>query len=187
VVIVAAVAALLFGVLVLSDDDGDGGSGAAGNGGQDGGDGAAPTPTFVSELPETDEIVSPPAATPPAVELVPPPPGFSPAVPQSSESECQVNYAAIVLNWQTAQPDGDQTVDLAAHYDEFVPGRYLSTQTLAADTDSLTWNGLIPGTVYYWRVSTRLNDVWVASQSAEFETIGCPQLDEQASANWRLR
>ena len=158
------------------------------NGGNgDGGSAGTPTPTFVSNLPETDETVSPPVSPPPTPQLVTPPPGFTAALPGSILSECQIQTAAVVLNWQVAQPRGDQQVDLSV-FDEFVPGNYLASQTLSSDTDSLTWQGLIPGAIYHWRISTRINDAWVASETAQLQTEGCPQFDErQTSAQWRTQ
>lgn len=179
--------------MLLTDgggDDSDNGQVANGgdNGGDDnGGDGLTPTPTFPSKLPDTDETVSPNVTPPSDVEVVEPPPGFNLAIPGSVESECQTQTAAAVLNWQVAEPRGDQQVDVSV-FDEFVPGNYLSSQVLASNTDSLTWQGLIPGALYHWRISTRINNAWVASESGQFQTEGCPQLDEaQTSALWRTR
>lgn len=154
------------------------------NGGENGG-GDDATPTFKSELPETDETVSPPVDLPPSPEIVTPPPGFTAAVPGPIESECQIQTSAAVLNWEFAEPRGEQQVDVSI-FDEFVPGNYLTSQILSPETDSLTWNGLIPGAIYYWRISTRVDDAWVASESAQFQTEDCPQFDEaQTSAQRR--
>ena len=183
--IAIAAAGLILGIVLLSD--GDDHRSQVTNGDQSGDAAATPLPTFESQLPETDETVRPAASPPPAVELVAPPSGFSPAVPGRAISECQVDSSTAVLSWKTADPRGDQQVDLTV-FDEFVPDHYLSSQILSSDTESLTWSGLIPGAAYFWRVSTRIDDTWVASQTSEFQAEGCPPLDEtQASALRRMR
>lgn len=165
------------GLVVLSDDEDDDGQ-VANGGDQNGGGEASPTPTFVSQLPETDETVNPEETAPPEVEPVSPPPGVSPALPLSSESECQVRTSAVVLTWQTGSPGGEQVVDLVSNFDDFAPGSYETSQVLSSDVDSLTWKGLTPGVRYFWRINTQIDSKWVTSQSSQFVAAGCEQIDE---------
>jgi hypothetical protein len=179
--LVIAIVAAIVALLAVTDGDDDSSQVTDGNNQNGGGSsnaGVAPTPTFVSLLPGTDETVSP-AATPPAeVNLVTPPPGFSPAVPLSSESECQIRSSAVVLNWRAAELGRAQVVDLVSDFDDFVPGFYKTSQVLSPNVDSLTWTGLIPGVLYFWRINTRIDGEWVSSQSSQFVTQGCPPVDQ---------
>ncbi len=176
-VIVVAIVAVIVALLAMTGGDDDGGQ-VANGGNEDSTSGGSPSPTFASRLPETDETVGPETTPPPNVEIVSPPPGFSPALPLSSQSECQVRTSAVVLNWQTSDSGGEQLVDLAADFDVFTPGRYVTSQVLSNDADSLTWKGLIPGVVYFWRVNTRIDSQWVPGQSSSFVAEACPPLDQ---------
>lgn len=166
--------------LVIVTDGDDRGSQVTNGNNQNGGDDSAtagtPTPTFVSRLPETDEIINP-EATPAEVKLGSPRPGFAPAAPLSSESECQIGSSAVVLNWRRADPAGEQVIDLVSDFNDFAPGSYRSSQLLSAEVDSLTWKGLIPGVLYFWRVTTKLDGEWAPGESAQFLAEGCPQQD----------
>lgn len=117
-------------------------------------------------------------ATPPS--LVEPPSGFTPAVPRNVDSQCTPEQTILAdFAWQPAEPAGEQQIDLSLGVEDFVPGGYLTSQTLPEDVASLRWTDLTPSALYFWRIRTSLNNHWVAGDTGRFETPDCFPADQR--------
>lgn len=172
VAVIAVTVAAIIALLAITGGDGDGGAGApagrngdSDNGSNGSGNGGA------------GEATPPPTPMPTIVasEFVPPPDGFAPPSLGAVSSECTARGNAVaVLSWTPGDSESDgQEVNLLPGGDNFVPGNYLTSGGLDAQTSTITRDDLEAGAVYFWRVNTRVGDNWVAGNSARFETARC--------------
>jgi hypothetical protein len=63
---------------------------------------------------------------------------------------------------------GPQWLDLSVQNNGFNFGTYASVGPLSAGTSSLSWPGILPGVVHYWRVNTWTGSQWVTSATGVF-------------------
>jgi hypothetical protein len=101
----------------------------------------------------------------------------APAVLQFPNTACvgfPPSHANVTFQWQSAQGALFQFVDLSLS-DHFAPGTFLGAG-LSGAANQLTWNGLLPGRLHFWRVNALTPEGWVTSATGAFVPCGSPQL-----------
>jgi hypothetical protein len=89
----------------------------------------------------------------------------------------------INLAWEV-NTAGTQFVDLSLQNNGFAPNTFVGLGPFAANVETLTWDGILPGLTHYLRVNTLLNNSWVPSDTLVFTTrTGCASA---AATNFRL-
>jgi hypothetical protein len=80
----------------------------------------------------------------------------------------------ISFAWSPALlPGASQWLDLSIYDNGFAPGTFLSKGPLPNGQSGLTWEGMPPGLVYYWRVNTLAADGWHGSPGWSFGSVNC--------------
>ena len=114
------------------------------------------------------------------IQVREPPAGFTVPTLISAESECtQDRKARATLAWKTSQPVGIEQQVHVSGSSNFGLGGYLTSQTLEPQVSILYWEGLTPGSTYYWRVATRVDGGWVVVDPQRFSTESCPPFDQR--------
>lgn len=130
--------------------------------------------------PSDDSDIATPTVIPTPPSLLEPPAGFVPAASRNVDSQCTPEQTVVAdFAWQPAEPAGEQQIDLSLGVETFVPGGYVTSQTLPEDAASLRWTDLTPSALYFWRIRTSLNDHWVAGDTGRFETPNCFPADQR--------
>jgi hypothetical protein len=175
---IAAVAIIVGLVATCGDGDDAGGRDAETDGG---GDGAVSNGGNGASNGDSEETPTPPPApTPATVEFIEAPAGFTAPALLGEDSQCTTGGdASAVLTWQPSPFAEEQEVNVLLGGDNFIPGNYLSSGSLAGNVTQFTLaSGLRPGALYFWRINTRVESGWIAGVSSEFETARCPPTDQ---------
>lgn len=83
--------------------------------------------------------------------------------------------ANMTFHWIAAQGAIWQWLDVSLS-DHFAPGSFLGAGPLSGAQQELTWNGLAPNRVHFWRVNALTPQGWVTSEVKAFVPCGRPQL-----------
>lgn len=109
-----------------------------------------------------------------AAAQVPPP-----SVSQSC-STSRVGAVAVTFHWQRPGPGAvQQWLDLSIFNNGFAPGTFIGAGPLTATADSLTWDGILPGSWHFYRLNTLYQDGWRASATGSFLSLPCPSKSAQ--------
>jgi hypothetical protein len=100
----------------------------------------------------------------------------APALIDAVTSNCTSAAGSATFSWRAGEGATSHWVDLSVLDDTFAPGTFAGYGPLGADQTSLRWDGLEPGTVYFWRVNASTPAGWFASSSGSFVACGGPAL-----------
>jgi hypothetical protein len=96
---------------------------------------------------------------------------------QSVAQQCSGDLPGMVsvtFAWSPNLLDGgEQWLDLSLYDTGFAPGAFVGAGPLPPGQSTYTWDGLVPGSVYYWRVNTEAADGWHGSPTWSFGTLSC--------------
>jgi uncharacterized protein YkwD len=84
---------------------------------------------------------------------------------------CSNGYASVVFGW-TPSAGVVQWLDISLSNNGFAPGTFLGAGPMSLGQNTLTWNGIKPGFVHYWRVNTLTSAGWVPSATGQFVPCG---------------
>lgn len=119
-------------------------------------------------------LLTAPRSARPAAAQVPPP-----SVSQSC-SMSRPGTVAVAFHWQRPGPGAvQQWLDLSLFNNGFAPGTFMGVGPLAATVDSLTWDGILPGSWHFYRLNTLYQDGWHASAAGNFLSLACPSANAQ--------
>jgi hypothetical protein len=83
--------------------------------------------------------------------------------------QCLGGTANAVFSWAPVANADVQYVDLSLANNGFAGGTFIGFGPLTGTTNSIQWNGLLPGQTHYWRVSAGVPGFgWVFSQTGSF-------------------
>ena len=103
--------------------------------------------------------------------------GQPPVPVQSVSQQCSGDLqgtVAVTFNWAPSLlPGGTQYLDLSLYDTGFAGGGFVGNGPLPGGQSSLTWDGLAPGSTYYWRVNTSTVNGFRASPTWSFGTLSC--------------
>jgi len=103
--------------------------------------------------------------------------GQPPVPVQSVSQQCSGDspgMVAVTFNWApTLLLGGSQWLDLSLYDTGFAGGTFVGKGPLPGGQSSLTWDGLMPAALYYWRVNTQGADSWRGSPTWSFGTLSC--------------
>jgi hypothetical protein len=78
--------------------------------------------------------------------------------------------ADATFQWTpVGEANGIQYLDLSPD-EAFRAGLFLGAGPLPYDQQAFSWNGLLPGSVHYWRVNTLIDGLWRPSATGTFTT-----------------
>jgi len=78
--------------------------------------------------------------------------------------------ADATFQWTpVGEANGIQYLDLSLN-EAFPPGLFLGVGPLPYDQQTLSWKGLVPGSVHHWRVNTLVDGLWYPSATGTFTT-----------------
>ena len=81
---------------------------------------------------------------------------------------------AVTFTWSPSLlPNAKQFLDLTLFNMNFAPTTFVGNGPLPESQSTLTWDNLIPGTLYYWRVNAQAADGWHATPTQSFGTVSC--------------
>ena len=84
---------------------------------------------------------------------------------------CYGNTASVTFHW--APGSGvTQWLDISLHTNGFAPGTVRGAGPMGLGQRSLTWDGIRPGAMHYWRVNTLTSAGWIASATGQFVPCG---------------
>ena len=84
---------------------------------------------------------------------------------------CANGYARVTFSW--APSSGVvQWLDISLHNNGFAAGTFIGAGPMGLHQTSLTWDGISPGVVHYWRVNTLTAAGWVPSATGQFVPCG---------------
>jgi len=102
--------------------------------------------------------------------------GQPPVPVQSMSQQCSGDspgMIAVDFAWSPSLlPGGTQYLDLSM-YDGFASGGFVGKGPLPGGQSTLTWDGLMPASVYYWRVNTQTANGWSTGPMWSFGTLSC--------------
>ena len=103
--------------------------------------------------------------------------GQPPVAVQSMSQQCSADspgMVAVSFAWSPSLlPGGTQYLDLSMYDTGFAAGTFVGNGPLPGSQSALTWDGLIPASVYYWRVNTSTANGWYAGPTWSFGTLSC--------------
>lgn len=82
-------------------------------------------------------------------------------------STCANGSASVTFSW-TPGSGVVQWLDISLYNNGFAGGTFLGAGPMGLGQSSLTWNGIKPGLVHYWRVNTLTSAGWIASATGQF-------------------
>jgi hypothetical protein len=88
--------------------------------------------------------------------------------------ECLLDGTVRVnISWEVNNA-GTQFVDLSLQNNGFAPNTFVGLGPFAANVETLTWDGILPGLTHYLRVNTFVDNIWIPSDTLVFTTrTGC--------------
>lgn len=130
--------------------------------------------TAVSPTPTTSPQATSSKTSAPPVEEHVEAGGDHAAAELHAEVECTApNVAVAHLRWAPApEPGREQVVQVTVH--SFKPGDFDASDALDAGAAELAWTDLQGQAIHHWRVVTRHDDRWLASETATFQPPTCP-------------
>jgi hypothetical protein len=79
-----------------------------------------------------------------------------------------------VFRWTAGGGISLQWTDLSLFDNGFAPATFLGNGPMPPAVTSLSWDGLLPNSVHYWRVNTFRDGAWHPSATQSFVTGSCP-------------
>ncbi|OGY22100.1 MAG: hypothetical protein A2113_02735 [Candidatus Woykebacteria bacterium GWA1_44_8] len=104
-------------------------------------------------------------------------PGSSPGFYYLECSKTQPGRVAVTFRWQPSGK-GSQWLDISLYANGFASGTFIGVGPFPAQTNSFTWNGLIPARMHYFRVNTQTLGGWEANQTVAFFSGRCSSADK---------
>jgi hypothetical protein len=86
--------------------------------------------------------------------------------------QCSGNNATVAFQWTPLTGATAQYLDLSIQDGTFAPGTFAASQVTAG---GVSWPGLEPGAIYWWRVNSNSNAGWQTSDVKTFVPCGNPQ------------
>src|SRR5581483_8262554 len=96
----------------------------------------------------------------------------APALHAVRSQTCVANAASVKFEWQPMAGATQQWVDLSVNDNGFAAGSFIGYGPLGANSSSMTWSNLEPGTAHFWRVNARTATGWVTSETGTFVPCG---------------
>jgi uncharacterized protein YkwD len=86
-------------------------------------------------------------------------------------STCSNGYASVTFGW-TPSAGVVQWLDISLFNNGFASGTFLGAGPMGLGQNALTWDGIKPGMMHYWRVNTLTSAGWVPSATGQFVPCG---------------
>ena len=88
--------------------------------------------------------------------------------------DCTPNNVGVTFTWIPVAGAEVQWLDLSLTDNDFAAGTFLGAGPLDPSTDQFSWDGLIPGSQYFWRINALTPNGWVPSATDAFSTCNAP-------------